>query len=162
MRNGHATPRLQKNLGHFVWQEFMLIQIMSNLLDSSLKFHPGKKVIISVLNLILQIQRLHVLCLDISLVHIDNSMRANVAALQAKHMFSDVLCTRHVKTFNECISFEFCTDNKYSTFAILEAQLYFCSHASNNVRNVLTCKTISSSPCKLILENCQGCFGHNS
>ena len=104
---------------------------MSNPLNSSLKFHLKKKVIISVLKLffdesvremvILQIQRLHVLCLKISLVHLHNSMRANVAPLSAKYKFSDVLCTRHVKTFNECISFEFCTDNKYSTFAILEA-----------------------------------------
>ena len=50
MGNGHATPRLSKNLVHFVWKEFMLIQIMSNQLNRSLKFHPGKKVIISVLN----------------------------------------------------------------------------------------------------------------
>ena len=50
MRSGHATPRLSKNLVHFVWKEFMLIQIMSNPLLSSLKFHPSKKVIISVLN----------------------------------------------------------------------------------------------------------------
>ena len=74
---------------------------------------------------ILQIQRLHVLCLKISLVHLHNSMHANVAPLSAKYKFSDVLCTRHVKTFNECISFEFCTDNKYSTFAILDTEAQF-------------------------------------